>query len=236
MPKPALLEAFAAKPAADGAWSPLDLPNLYAWYDFSDAGSITSSGGFVSQVDDLSGNARHITNAVSDATRPNTGATINGVGALVFDVDADDLLINTSFSMNANATTIYVACEMVDNNTIQALVRLYDNSNNHVYWCGHTNGDQPRIINDFVGGLIGTGSMVTSPHVVTYKGGPTNQHNIYIDGVADANNTSNGSATATRCAVGFAEGDIGEVIIVNTTQADADREDAEAYLMDKWGI
>jgi len=54
-----------------------------AWYDPSNAGSITSSAGLVTQMNDLSGQARHLT--ASAGQRPTTGSfTINSLNALSF--------------------------------------------------------------------------------------------------------------------------------------------------------
>jgi hypothetical protein len=67
------------------AWSPLDLSGLVAWYDASNAASITSSGGAVSQLADLSGNGYHLTQATAGA-KPTTGTrTQNGLNVLDFD-------------------------------------------------------------------------------------------------------------------------------------------------------
>ena len=51
-----------------GAFTPSDIPDLAAWYDLSDETSVTYDGGTfaISQVDDLSGNGVHLTNAGSN--------------------------------------------------------------------------------------------------------------------------------------------------------------------------
>jgi hypothetical protein len=77
--------------AMNAAFSPADVSGLVLWVD-GGLSAKTSSGGFVSQWNDLSGNNRHLTNAVGDTTRPNdnAGRTINGI--LAIDFDGNDCL------------------------------------------------------------------------------------------------------------------------------------------------
>ena len=57
------------------AWSPTSLGNSLAlWLDASDASSITSSGGLVSQWNDKSGNNRHATQT-NAGSRPSVSAS-----------------------------------------------------------------------------------------------------------------------------------------------------------------
>lgn len=53
---------------SDVAWTPADATTV-AWYDAADAGTITHSGGAVSQWDDKSGNANHITTTTGPTYR-----------------------------------------------------------------------------------------------------------------------------------------------------------------------
>ena len=50
---------------AASVWSPLALTSLTGWYDVSQAAGVVSSGGTISQLSDLSGNSRHLTQATS---------------------------------------------------------------------------------------------------------------------------------------------------------------------------
>jgi hypothetical protein len=82
------LYAQVQRPAGNAiggvAWTPALLPALAAWYDASVASSITQVANKVSQWNDLSGNARHMTQAVG-ANQPLTNtALINGLNAIRF--------------------------------------------------------------------------------------------------------------------------------------------------------
>lgn len=63
--------------------NPTDMHGLVGWYDASDASSIASTSGKVTQWNDKSGHGRHLVQT-TDANRPTTGSTINGVAALTF--------------------------------------------------------------------------------------------------------------------------------------------------------
>lgn len=66
---------MSIKRASAVAWSPTSLGNSLAlWLDASDASSITSSGGLVSQWNDKSGNNRHATQSTA-GSRPSVSAS-----------------------------------------------------------------------------------------------------------------------------------------------------------------
>ncbi len=66
---------MSSKRASAVAWSPTSLGNSLAlWLDASDASSITSSGGLVSQWNDKSGNNRHATQSTA-GSRPSVSAS-----------------------------------------------------------------------------------------------------------------------------------------------------------------
>ena len=76
-----------------------------AWYDPSDASSITSSSGLVSQLSDKSANAHHLT--ASGTARPTTGTkTINGLNVLDFNGGAN-YLVSANITQ-AQPVTIFV--------------------------------------------------------------------------------------------------------------------------------
>ena len=88
-----------------GAWSPSDLgADLLAWYDASDAGTVTESAGSVSQWDDKSGNNRHVSQG-SGANQP----TYNGTNEVDFDSDSSQYLFNSSpFMYNNGSADMYI--------------------------------------------------------------------------------------------------------------------------------
>lgn len=79
--------------------------DLAAWYDPSDAISITQSGGLVSQINDKSGNNYHLT--ATGTARPTYSATgvLSNAGGLSFDGSAN---IMSAASVNIGTTAVSV--------------------------------------------------------------------------------------------------------------------------------
>jgi hypothetical protein len=93
--------------AAGGGWTPADLTGLLAWYDASDAGSFTySSGVLVSQWDDLSGNAHHMTGASS--SEPQRTGTQNSLGIVEFTASSGQYLTMPNAFASLTQVTVYL--------------------------------------------------------------------------------------------------------------------------------
>lgn len=83
-PVPAHAVLLGGAPAVT-AWTPASLTGLATWYDASNAASITSSAGRVSQWNDLSGNGKHLTQTTA-GNKPLTGSTtLNSLNTISFD-------------------------------------------------------------------------------------------------------------------------------------------------------
>ncbi len=81
------------RPRAPSGFNPRTLSGLSAWYDASVTSSVTLTGGFVSQWNDLSGNGINLSQS-TEANRPGT-ATVNGRQAIDFDGSNDNLATTT---------------------------------------------------------------------------------------------------------------------------------------------
>jgi len=81
-----VIQYWAQNNRLRSSFSPTDIPGLALWLDASDAASITLDGSNnVSQWNDKSGNARHVTQAtVMNRPTPST-ATLNGLTAIKFE-------------------------------------------------------------------------------------------------------------------------------------------------------
>lgn len=94
------------------AFTPQSIANLKAWYDASDTASISLSGSDVTQWNDKSGNAYHLTQATA-AYRPQSGTrTINSKNVIDY-VAIDDTLANGTasnwkFMHDATGCTVFL--------------------------------------------------------------------------------------------------------------------------------
>jgi hypothetical protein len=97
--------------AAHAPWAPHFLgAKLWAYYDPKDSASITQAGGVVSQINDLSGNARHLTAA--GGARPAYNATGFGTNQPSLDFDGSANTMSTAasaFGTTAALTFAFVA-------------------------------------------------------------------------------------------------------------------------------
>ena len=87
---------------APGPFAPSDISNLDAWYDASDAATISATGALVDQWNDKSGNGYHLTAA--GGNRPSTGTrTQNSLNVIDADgtnqMEVSGVVMNTSFSI-----------------------------------------------------------------------------------------------------------------------------------------
>jgi hypothetical protein len=92
------------------AFSPLDLPNLFGWWDASDscytAGSPSTNGQNINQLRDKSVNARHLV----DFNAPTyTAAGINGKGSIQF--AATKSLWSNAGILNTSNCHLFVVCK-----------------------------------------------------------------------------------------------------------------------------
>ncbi len=96
---------------AKAPWSPTEITTT-AWYDAADTSSISASNGAVTQWNDKSGNANHISQSESNRQPSSGDNAINGLNVLDFSEDylftSDGLGadIRSVFMVHANNTTI----------------------------------------------------------------------------------------------------------------------------------
>ena len=114
-----------------GRWTPAQLPGLRLWLDASDASTITSSGGAVSQWTSKDANARAFAQATG-SLQPTTAAnTLNGLNVVDF---AEDYLTSTddesvwSFLHNGAAHAIFAVVKFGTNSDPNASLAFMGNS------------------------------------------------------------------------------------------------------------
>lgn len=218
-------------------FSPLSLQPAI-WLDASDAATITSSSGAVSQWNDKSGNGRHVSQATSTA-QPTTGTnTQNGLNVITF--DGGDWLKTASDTTNAVATVFGVG-----NHTSTALGGRF--------FCGRTGLTFQTTLYPYVtvqsAGLYAgldrfgpTNSVAANKYYfATWRlNGASSQ--VFVNGVGGTVGNA-GGASASLGTVG-ARGDnafpfighIAEVIVVFSVVDENTRIVVENYLRSKWAV
>lgn len=237
------------------AFSPLDLAGLVLWLDASDAGSITESGGAVSQWNDLSGNGYHVSQATAGA-KPGTGAaTQNGLNVLTFDggdhllhdagSDAIDLSPMTFFIVARQDATTAAYARLLAGRVSATGTHDYVSPN---FTSARQNGDSLNW--NSAGTSSGTHVAYTDAVFFVYHGrssGTTTYHalnngteysaaasppsNLRYLGVGGALTTNGNPPVVDQQLVGR----VAEIILTNSDMASGDRATVWDYLKTKWG-
>lgn len=106
------------------------------WFDASDANSITSSGGKVSQWNDISGNGRNATQATS-ANQPTTGTdTIGGLNALTF--GASTWIVTSAYSPPTSGFTTFAVANQTTASDGYIWEQSSDNTARRYFWRSNT--------------------------------------------------------------------------------------------------
>jgi hypothetical protein len=236
---------------------PTDLgASLSLWYDASDSGSITQTGGLVDQLNDKSGNANHLT--ATSTARPATGAnTLNSLNVLTYAGTNDVLARTASVTVSALHQT----------GATMVVVRKYSAAGNQgVFWTSTQTGS---FGDNCVMGREGTNSGIWGNGTASSAGLPaavsdtdnTNFHiqsgsfvsntsrEIFTDGTSSSTNGGNASSlsspitsiflgqclTASRGSNMFLTGQIAEAILL-AGSGTTNRQIIEGYVAHKWGL
>lgn len=224
-------------------WTPADLPNLYMWFDPSDATTITLSGSDVTQIDDKSGNGYHATQpTISSAPQWGT-ATINGRNVLDFN-KTNNYMVTGGVAALDRAMAIVAVYPSGSGTRVPTGVR--DSANERSY-IGQ-NSSKSRFAAAEQGSLDGNslpGDVVnvqvgyhntakdmrhylngTQDISSTFTGAIGGTHNYYLGGLNDA-----GSPNSF---VVF-NGQLAEVVFTSDVISNSNREKLEGYLAHRWG-
>lgn len=234
-----------------GAFSVLGLTGLVGWWDASDASSFSfHSGGIVSQWNDKSGGAHHMTQSSSSVAPVRGTVTRNGLDTVDFDSASSQRMQATGGSNIITGTTMTFAVVYRANGVSDRIVSFRSTSSldftttggalkiqavNNPQWERSPNG----------GAMDGSPSVGLSNWaliVMTFDGSSAW---MYHDGVQTGTATG---ATGTfdvdefNMACDQGGGSIGDVTIAEFIVSSADlnatteRAGLESYLMTKWGL
>jgi hypothetical protein len=234
---------FGTKPAAGGAaWRPTDLPNLLAWYDASETGTITHSGGAVSQWDDKGPNGYDLVQPTGSA-QPITGVnTLNGLNVL----NLNNQWMRATVAVSGDLTVIAVAksTNTVGNKVITALLRANSTTaSDRDFQLDQDGGTVFRSIVFDGAAKIASRTINGNANIFTAIADYSANNTFALNGNTSAS-TAIGSRPATsielRIGTGhtglFWVGDIAELIFVNGALGSTDYQKAEGYLAHQWGL
>jgi hypothetical protein len=230
---------------AGEAWTPAAITTS-AWYDASDADTITEATG-VSQWDDKSGNTNHLTQGTG-ANQPATGTrNINGLNVLDFD-GTNDTLYNSGSVFSGNGDLMVVGVFISESNAQEYAVHIGDLSSFGSIALDFNNG---TYYTRFTGGYEQYGSHTTGSAVITAfsspSGGDIDDTALYENGAESSSVGSSSGTSSKNIQAGFTlgsynngtstffDGVIGEIIAIADVTT-ATRQKIEGYLAHKWGL
>lgn len=91
-------EMHSRRRVAGRLLTPADIPGLVAWYDPTDATTITQAGGFVSQINDKSSNGYHLAQGTGANQPAYVVGGVNGNNTIQF--AGNHWLLNTGINLN----------------------------------------------------------------------------------------------------------------------------------------
>lgn len=241
----ALLGIYEGDVTADPAWadfvawvtdhytrivlsSPAEISDLVGWWDASDAGTITESGGAVSQWDDKSGNGLHVSQSTG-TKKPTTGvATQNGLNVISF--DSTDWLKKSGHTpiMGSGGTLFFVFRKTGTANAYESAPLTLTAGNNprpSDYWNTGSFGGLTSVRQNgatVVGYNVATSTTWSQVTFAVASGGSTTSQVVTIASRDDE--------------VTQLTGDIAEIVAYNRTLTVLERDAVETYLATKWGL
>lgn len=226
-----------------------------AWYDASDASTITETGTGVSQWDDKSGNGRHMTQG-TDANRPSLQAgVLNGRSVVRFNGTSDRMVAS---KLDSTAGSIFVVGMATSFATQPVFVFGSDTATNSVHRAGMfifstTSAlsfiQRANDTNDFV---TGNTVIATSTYHIFEAHSTGSAYSLVVDGTTQTLSIVGGANTGDwfgdspaidNLSLGaevdlapgnFLPGDIAEVIIYDSVLSADERDQVWTYLRGKW--
>ena len=224
----------------NGGWSPSNISNLLAWWDFSDEETVTKSGAnLISQVDDKSGNDYHLTQATG-ANQPTWEDDNRN------DLDAADF--GSAGFMKANWTAlsqphvVFGVCYMPPSSATNQ-DNIYDtySSIGGESGSGFINDDTNKLVIFSPDSVSTSSSGFTATwayFVHTYGASGDLRMNGASQNTGDTGSTAYNGITLNRHRSGTTYGDIiaGEFGVYSSVPSSEDIGLLETYLSDKWGF
>lgn len=226
---------------AAGPWNPKKLPNLIAWYDFSDTSTITASAGAVSAVADKSGNGFNLAQ-VTSAKKPVTGShTLNSRNVLFCTSAGGPQYVHGSHTSLSTSSTLVVV-KLASSSVESPIVDTDDTGNRQTFY-GSASGGKYQVFGG-TAAVASTQAQDTTAHVWCVCFNPGSAATVYMDGGTNIMaGTNPGSAPAASIRLGAdaydtinsgGNMDIAEVVRCSGIMAAGDRAAAFVALKAKW--
>jgi len=223
------------------------LTNLFAWYDSSDASTITLSGSNITQLNDKSGNAKHATQSTSSYQPTIVSSGLNGKNTILFDGTNDMLNIaNTTTLANNFAIFAVVKSNFLNSISGSAIIGSDDGG---VSWYVNKNNYRLNVDKTAQASMLADGNILATSENNLWR-----QTSLVWSGTSSGSLRWNKSGAGSFNRSGFvptapiktigaympgdtgypAKGEFAEILIYNSSSVDVAT--VEAYFTAKWGV
>jgi len=230
---------FAAP--APGGWTPADITTAL-WLDAADEGTITESGGLVSEWRDKSGNSRNAEELTNKPTLTSGG--LNSKNVITFDGINDKMVISSAF---LNSLELLIVCIVKENNSGFGGVITSKRAGSDTEPAINITSTRTYI---YDAGTAGIAQSITSGEnwsIVAGQSTSSTSQKIVINGTVESAlsqaNTIGTLAETTELGryrtggdLNYGAIDLGELIVVAGANDDDMRQQMEGYLAHKWGL
>jgi hypothetical protein len=241
----------SAASSASSSVTPIDLAppltNLFAWYDSSDASTITLSGSNITQWNDKSGNAKHATQSTSAYQPTIVSSGLNGRNTMLFDGTNDMFNIaNTTTLANNFAIFAVVKSNFLNSITGSAIIGSDDGG---VSWYVQKNNYRLNVDKTAQASMLADGNILATSENNLWR-----QTSLVWSGTSSGSLRWNKSGAGSFNRAGFtptapiktigaympgdtgylAKGEFAEILIYNSSSVDVAT--VEAYFTTKWGV
>lgn len=219
-------------------WTPAQLTTAL-WLDAADTSTITLNGSTVSQWNDLSGNARHVSQATAANQPTYTANAFAGKPGLTF--GGDDWFNPVTVSL-PEFSAMMVLTPTQDTNVIYYPIGF--NIDSGALGTGISSGGTvvsvPIIWNGSTGVQAAQASVLNAP-MILFGGSNSSGRQISVNGDTPSSDAVAQSISAITIGKRSDSaqfpfvGPIGEVVVTSNLLSTADRQRLEGYLAWKWG-
>lgn len=223
-------------------FTPASIAGLQAWWDASNAGSITASAGAVSQWNDLSGNGRHLVQGTGSRQLVTGADTQNGKNVMTCGGTTGTRMATAAGFTLAQPFTVIFAVYVIDPQPVTYSHLL--NSNADTVQCYVTSSGNPVAQTMYAGTeLKPAAAAFSGPQLVffTFNGASSS---VRVNGGA---RTASGAAGSTGLSgvltlLGYStdgfsfKGRAFEMLVYNSAIAGTNLTNLETYFNPKWAI
>jgi len=228
-------------------FSPVQIPSLQAWYDFSDSNYLTLVSTAITQALDRSGNGSHTAVQGTATARPTfTTGSQNGLPVAVFDGGDTLALPSALYAITNGNSTIFTVAKRTTETASQECVLVFSQTGvtrtNQLTFSG-TSGSVLYRNNTVANDVTATGNTNTNYSILYGRHSGTTQAISVNNGTEVTNTNATNASTTDMATIGASQGTalyltggIAEILVYNRALTAAEIVQVNRYLSNKWGI